>query len=193
MARERPIFLTGASGYLGKHIMALAPRITPVARNDYQAVEGQVVIHAGCVVPTNFKEANDRLAQRASLGAMMRLLDKGPRFVVFTSTTAQGTAYSYYKMVAETELRSSGIPNHIIRLPGLFGPPRKIGLVYNLIRGLMLDGTFTTDNDIRKWRGMWVGDAADLCIRLAERQKRGTTIARNKRLDELIQWATEDV
>ena len=173
--------------------MALAPRITPVPRKEYHMTEGQVVIHAGCVVPRNLEEANDRKAQRASLGAMMRLLDKRPRFVVFTSTTAQGTAYSYYKMVAETELRDSGTRHHIIRLPGLFGPPRKIGLVYNVIRGLMLDGTFTTDTDILSWRGMWVDDAADLCIRMAERRKAGTTIAQNRRLDELIQWATEDV
>ncbi len=191
MGKERPTYLTGASGYLGSHIRALAPRVIPVARMEYRKIKGQVVIHAGCVVPTNLEEANDRKAQRASLGAMLRLIDREPRFVVFTSTTAQGTAYSYYKLVAETELRDSGIKHHIVRLPGLYGPPRRDGLVYNLVRGLVLHGTFTADNDISEWRGMWVRDAAILCLRLADPPRQGLTIARDERLDALIQWALE--
>ena len=192
VAKERPIYLTGASGYLGSQIRALAPRVIPVARNEYGKVKGQVVIHAGCVVPTNLEEANDRKAQRASLGAMLRLIDKEPRFVVFTSThTGLGTAYGFYKMVAETELRDSGIKHHIVRLPGLYGPPRRDGLVYNLIRGLVLHGTFTADNDISEWRGMWVREAAHRCLHAADRCREGMTVARDERLDALIEWALE--
>ena len=191
MGKERPTFLTGASGYLGSHIMALAPRVVPVKQNDYASVADQVVIHAGAVVPRNLEEANDRNAQRISLGSALRLFDKKPRFVVFVSTRAKDTEYAHYKWVAEIELRDSGIEHHIVRLPGLFGPPRKSGLVYNLVRGLMLDGTFTTDTNIRNWRGMWVQDAALLCLRLTDPPRPGMTVVRNKWLDELIQWATE--
>jgi hypothetical protein len=56
-----------------------------------------------------------------------------------------------------------------IRIPGLFGLPRKNGLIYNMLNTIKFQYThsLTLSDDFTEWTGMHVDDAAEEIAKLA--------------------------
>ena len=176
------IYLTGASGYLGQHILRLGGRdIVPVPRDQYEMVTGQCVIHAGWPMPPASQWGAPRLASL--------LVRSEPRFVLYVSTTATRSQYAQVKHSVEAGLlKYLPLPGPgIIRFPGLYGPPRRSGLMYNATRAMLRGESFLPDQPLPDWTGMRVEKAAQLCLDLARAEQPGLTIARDEEFEE---WLT---
>lgn len=185
MAEHYPIYLTGASGYLGSHIRALAD-VHPVRRNEYADCRGRVVIHCAAIVPHTEVEAADVRAATESVQLVVALLTHDPAFVVFPSTRETQGAYAAGKRVAERVLDEHAA--RVIRFPGLFGSPRRHGLVYNAARAILAGQSFHAAHPLPDWTCMPVTEAAVVCIRAAHDQVPGLTVARNQAIEDFLQW-----
>jgi nucleoside-diphosphate-sugar epimerase len=187
------IYLTGASGYLGQHIMRLGGSdVVPVPRENWSILgrrwyQRRVVIHAAWPMPP----ATDMIG----LGWLLTecLVDWRPSFVVFVSTRAEGSEYADQKRAAE-ELLTKDPPfglgsnrTHVVRFPGLYGPPRRSGLMYNATRAMLRGESFWPDQPLPEWTAMRVEMAARICLDLARAEKPGLTIARDEEFEE---WLT---
>lgn len=187
MAEHDRVFVTGASGYLGGHIMRLlGDRGVAVPRNQYAMCRGQTVIHCAAVVPKTEQEAEDWGAAGFSVGLVDHLLRTSPAFVVFASTRETLGAYAEGKRKAEALLRHT--PATVIRFPGLFGPPKNRGLLYTAARAILAGQRFTPDHPLPDWTAMPVTEAAQLCVELADRKEPGLTVARNAAIEAFLGW-----
>jgi nucleoside-diphosphate-sugar epimerase len=174
------IYLTGASGYLGQHIVRLGgDDVVPVPRDRYDMVEGQCVIHAGWPMPPA-----DQCDGPISAA---RLLDQEPRFVLYVSTRAIGSSYAQAKESVEWMVNTYGQLTQIVRFPGLYGPSRRSGLMYSMFAHTLRGETFLPDHPLPYWTGMRVERAAQICLDLARAQQPGLTIARDEEFEE---WLT---
>jgi nucleoside-diphosphate-sugar epimerase len=146
-----PILVTGASGYLGQHVVAvLAARgiahVPTCGSGDVgvachllwlkavkrliETVEPSQIIHCAAVVPKTPEDYHDWDAtiESAIMAANVALYAQCP--IVFASSlTAEhpASAYARGKAAAELLLRPE---DRIVRLPGLYGPPRQSGAIY---------------------------------------------------------------
>lgn len=146
------------------------------------------VVHCAAKVPRSDAGYDDETAARANLDMVVNLVSARPRHVVFTSTMAvydgrvplpvsetheacgEG-AYAKAKKAAETRLlTASGLAVTILRLPGLFGAPRRDGLLYNAALAFATGQVPRTPLDPPLWAAMHVADAAELCVRAALRK-----------------------
>lgn len=181
--------VTGASGYLGGRLLEFG--CVAVPRGQYGQCAGQVVIHCAAVVPKTDAEANDTDDARVSVQLVRDLIAARPRRIVFPSTRTGGGAYLDGKREAERLLLESGIPARVIRLPGLFGPPRAAGLVFNVIRALQRGESFTPEKPLREWTGMHVQRAAMLCLAASAVETTGMAEAHDDQLEELLAWVRQ--
>ena len=169
------IYVTGASGYLGQHLVKRGA--IPLSRDDYSPCRAEVVIHAAWSgVPKTGEPVPD---QSRNFSITQRLLDAYPRFIVFTSTRTGGGAYLEEKQAAEKYLSVSGIRHRIIRFPGLFGPPRRQGLMYAVTRATLLNRPITT-TVAPDWTTMTVAAAAAVCMEAAYLERPGLAEARDE-------------
>jgi nucleoside-diphosphate-sugar epimerase len=143
------------------------------------------VIHCAAYVPRTMEAYNDRNAADASYQMLENILNSSDCPVVFVSSmTVYGaapeqpvvekdagnpiSAYGKSKWQAELLLQADSRPSLAVRIPGLFGPARRGGLVYNLVSALKhrhphpeLPETPVT------WAAMHVEDAAKCIVKLA--------------------------
>jgi nucleoside-diphosphate-sugar epimerase len=177
------IYLTGASGYLGQHIMRLGgPEIVPVPRDQYDMVKGQCVIHAGWPMPP--------ADQADGPASVRRMILAEPRWLVLVSTMAVEEAGEYARAKALAEFfvwHNRAGDAMVIRFPGLYGPPRRSGLMYHATRAMLLGEPFQSHDVPPDWTGMRVEQAAQFCLDLARAEQPGLTIARDKEFEE---WLT---
>ena len=159
-----------------------------VPRGQYDRCSGKTVIHCACIVPKSTKEANDAHAAALSATLVYDLLGARPRFVVLVSTRATDSDYARGKRAAEIICEQSDIDTRIVRFPGLFGPPKKSGLVYNAVRAALTGDLFMPNYPLPHWYGMHVEEAARLCIELARAEEPGLTTASNPQLEEFLDW-----
>ena len=165
-----------------------------VPREDYERCRGQVVIHCAAVVPKSDEEADNGDAAAISLTLVERLLVCEPRFLVFVSTRAEGSAYAAGKRYAEDRCFHSGIPTCVIRLPGLYGPPKERGLVWTAARAILAGQSFTPQNKIPDWYSvMPVEEAAQLCVTFARNDVPcpGPIKAFNGTIEAFLSWVRE--
>ena len=130
------IAVTGANGYLGRHIMALlGERGFGVHGDRYELCRGMTVIHAGWAVPTTM--AGGLAHEQAQCVTMTEhLIASRPKRIVFVSTLTGGGPYLEAKREAEDIIKESDIPHTILRFPGLFGHPKHHGVIWeNLTNG----------------------------------------------------------
>jgi len=175
------IYVTGAgTGYLGNRVLTLLRgegRWLP--RDRYHEAAGQTVIHCADVVPKTMGEA-ETMDLTASVCILRRLLEHKPAFVVFPSTLTGTGNYLLGKRVSERHLELGGVPYHVLRFPGLWGPPKARGVMFDLFK----DGTLPPDG----WTGMHVDDAAQRCITVALYGTQGVTDCHDARLDAWLDF-----
>ncbi len=150
-----PILVTGAAGYLGQHVLdvlgtrgvsaACASRrmgemydLTFEDRAGWLmgTVEPSVVIHCAAIVPKTPDDYDDERAADQSLLMLESVaMHAECPIVLASSMTADNptTAYARAKLAAERYLLSRRLHHAgdaVVRLPGLYGPPRTSGAIY---------------------------------------------------------------
>jgi nucleoside-diphosphate-sugar epimerase len=201
-----PILLTGATGYLGTHVLAkLNARRLPCIPTSFSGDIGEpcdltnadsvrallghtqpvVVIHCAAIVPENASAYDDCEAAETSI-AMVKTITKnaGCPVVLASSMTVYDTSsdfpadeegasppaggYASGKWMSEQVLFGRGFRGDVaLRLPGLFGLPRRSGLLYNAARSFLTGGTFELAASDRIWAAVTVDDAAEYLVRAA--------------------------
>lgn len=141
------ILLTGANGYLGQYVARKLPGAVwsvegprqprgcdlthpDHVRTLFREVQPQCIVHCAANVPKSAEEYGDDAAARQSalMTSYVRRHSAAP--IVFASTLSihAHTAYAAGKRAAERCLRRRDV---ILRLPGLFGLPRRSGVIYD--------------------------------------------------------------
>ena len=146
-----------------------------------------VVVHCAAAVPKTAVAYDDAEAGSDSVRMVRNLLDAGVENMVFVSSmtvyapgdgapvredeTAPQSAYGLAKMEAEGLLIAAPhCSAAILRLPGLFGPPRRNGLVYALCDAVLKGRQPTLPAQPMMWAAMHVDDAAEIVVRGAMRR-----------------------
>lgn len=138
------ILVTGATGYLGQAVMRQAHAakldVRGVSRADVdlldqaavdrflQAADPTRILHLAAEVPKTPAAYDDHEAALRSIAMVEHLLGHGSS-IVFASSRIAGQpscAYAWGKLVAECLVW----PYLVLRLPGLFGLPRRDGVIY---------------------------------------------------------------
>ena len=146
----------------------------------------KVVVHCAAVVPGRGNVGyDDEVSAEANTEMLRNLLRAGAQRVVFISSmtvyaphqrmpvkeleTAPQSAYAEGKVACENLLHALGEHNFgaILRLPGLFGPPRRSGLVYSLCDALIAGKPIRLPEAPTMWAAMHVEDAAIVVARAA--------------------------
>lgn len=200
----RPILLTGAAGYLGRHVLArLNARqlscvttslggsvgescdLTDVAavRSLLDRIKPSVVIHCAALVPKSASAYADSRTAETSVVMLENITENSHcRVVLASSMTMYGTAtefpvaeedveppapgYARGKWMAEQVLFGRNSQGDVaLRLPGLFGPPRRSGLLYNAAKAFITHGSFELTAPAEPWAAMAAEDAAEYLVR----------------------------
>jgi len=172
------ILLTGATGYLGQHVMAnivarkLEGRATSGVFCDLtkpsavqvllERTHPTVIIHCAAKVPKHMADYGNPIAASASVAMMKNLSALSDCPIVFASScVASNTIESEYalgKWRAEHYLSTGSVA---LRLPGLFGLPRRSGVIYTAAKMGMIPESFGP------YPAMHVQDAAEYLVRAA--------------------------
>lgn len=201
-----PILLTGASGYLGRRVLArLIARGVPCVPSSLSGAVGvacdltdtaavrrllarvapSAVIHCASIVPRSPACYGDVAGAESSVAMLRTLTDQATCPIVFASSmTVYGRVsggpveendagqpepgYARGKWLAERTLLQRRVENDVaMRLPGLFGLPRRTGVLYNAARALLVYGRFELTRPPEPWSAMAVDDAAEYLVRAA--------------------------
>jgi nucleoside-diphosphate-sugar epimerase len=149
-----------------------------------KSVAPDCIVHCAAHVPKNSDEYKNEYSVAASLDMLDAVLVTSNCPIVFISSmTVYGTgrdcpvvekdagdpasAYGVGKWKAELRLRTEGRAALAIRIPGLFGPSRRNGLVYNLLHAAKYKHSVRLPEDPVLWAAMHVNDAATGIAKLA--------------------------
>jgi nucleoside-diphosphate-sugar epimerase len=143
------------------------------------------IVHCAAQVPKRFEDYQKISSADANLTMLENLLAASDCPMVFVSSmTVYGSgslshiveqnaghpssAYGISKWQGEQLLKNDGRPAMVVRLPGLFGPTRRDGLVYNVINALRHDGSLPVLPQAPVvWAAMHVCDAVECITKLA--------------------------
>jgi len=148
-------------------------------------VKPSVIIHCAAVVPKSASAYDDAQAAEASVAMVKIIAESAACPVVFASsmTVYAGASnfpvheddaqppvsgYAHGKWRAEQVLLARNCSGDVaLRLPGLFGLPRRSGLLYNAAKSFLTHGKFepTVSPDI--WAALAIQDAAEYLVRAA--------------------------
>lgn len=196
-----PILVTGASGYLGSHVVrklldrdfatvALTHQDCDLtngkdARAVLERLNPKVIIHCAAAVPKAWAAYQNCQAAESSVAMVDALSRYAPCPIVLASSMAiysglvsfpvseddavqPKSGYVLGKWQAEQLLLSR---NHLgdiaLRLPGLFGLPRRSGLLYNAAKAFVATGKFEYQVLPDIWAAMAVQDAAEYLVEVA--------------------------
>jgi nucleoside-diphosphate-sugar epimerase len=171
--------LTGADGYLGSAIMREADRqdveVVPATLADgdlrYAGAarvlltrhKPDVVIHCAARLPKYAYHYNSD--QSDNLGMVENLLPGTHRFVFASSMAVHANnAYGTAKRNAELMIGERGVS---LRLPGLFGAPRRAGMLYNAACTFLRGSHFMVRESVL-WSPFHVRTAAACCLAAVE-------------------------
>ncbi len=143
------------------------------------------IIHCAAAVPKNRDGYDDQEAAEQSLKMALNIASSAPCPVVFASSMTvydsrlQGMrpikeaaacsppagGYALGKWTAEREMAELARHGLVaLRFPGLFGPPRCQGVLYNAARAFLTGTPFSLDNPVPMWAAFDVRDAAQACV-----------------------------
>lgn len=192
-----PCLLTGADGYLGGRIKALCAarglELTPITRSDVDLLDaegvarlvpqGRVILHCAAPVPKTIEDYGDEVMAGQAVAMTHSLLATRPARLIFASSMtvyidapspvreedapAPASGYAGGKRRAELLIQDRGTPATILRLPGLFGAPRKSGFLYNAARAITTGKDFQIGTRPNIWAALHVDDAAEAMVRAA--------------------------
>ena len=195
-----PLLITGSQGYLGKRIgINLSQRgigATGISRSDVDLTSansvrqniptGATIIHCAAVVPKTTAEYTDEAAAAENLRMVELLIDRAPHHLVLISSMTVYTrfdrpvreedaannlpGYAGGKRKAEQLIEKSEIAATMLRLPGLFGPPRHSGFLYKAAQQFAGGEAMTIPDDPPLWAALHVDDAAEMVVRAASLQ-----------------------
>jgi len=151
------------------------------------------IIHCAAVVPADRDGYSDQAAADDSILMVENLVAAGPPHMVFTSSMTvypngigvareadaevTGNGYAAAKLAGERILLDhSGFSTIMLRLPGLFGSPRKDGLLFNVARRLVRGEPPQLSENLPQWAGLHIEDAAEICVRAAMNPMRETLV-----------------
>jgi len=171
---------------------------------DYFSRENfTAVIHCAAVVPKSAKDYADGAAGAASLRMTENIVAAGVPHVVFTSSMTvyrdglllpvreddadqEAKGYGGYKLQAERALCAADhLKTTILRLPGLFGPPRESGLLYNAAIEFSKGRLPALRPPFPMWAAMHIDDAADLLCRAVRRPPANSRVLNAGYLDSM--------
>ena len=151
----------------------------------FEQTNPSAIIHCAAIVPKTAAEYSNRRAAENSVSMLQNLAEVAPCKIVFPSSMTvyakaqhfpvfeddvqiPDTGYAYGKWVAEQILLNRQLPGDVVfRLPGLFGLPRRSGLLYNATKAFLTEGTFDVNPSSGIWAAMAVQDAAEYLIKAA--------------------------
>lgn len=142
------------------------------------------VIHCAASVPKDSNSYNNTDFAKDNLTIIENLINAKPKHIVFCSSMtvydeitvlpakendvgSEISEYAKSKLLGEQKIKKSGIPATILRLPGLFGPPRKNGLLYNVVLAFLHGKTPRLAKNSPLWSTLHINDAAETCVRAA--------------------------
>lgn len=144
-----------------------------------------VVIHCAATVPKSMSAYGDIGAADASVTILKTVADNARCPIVLASSmTVYGAApdcpvdegsghlpapgYARGKWTAEQLLFDRHRADDVaLRLPGLFGLPRRSGLLYNAAKAFLTHGRFELTAPAEPWAAIAVDDAAEYLVRAA--------------------------
>ncbi|MFM9879521.1 MAG: NAD-dependent epimerase/dehydratase family protein [Burkholderiaceae bacterium] len=142
------------------------------------------VLHCAAVVPKEAGGYADAQAAEQSLQMLRNVLAAQPAQIILTSSMtvypdgtrlaceadarAEAGGYAAAKLAAERLLLArQGRCDVVLRLPGLFGGPRRSGLLYNAALAYARGERPVLAQPLPQWAALHVDDAAELCLRAA--------------------------
>lgn len=144
------------------------------------------IIHCAAVVPKTTTDYSNNPAAKSSVDMIQNIVDAAPCKIIFASSmtvyaeTKQNpvfeedvqppqTGYAYGKYLAEEILLNRQFDGDVaFRLPGLFGLPRRSGLLYNSAKAFLTNENFIVSSPPGIWAAMAVKDAAEYLVRAAQ-------------------------
>ena len=155
-------------------------------RSLLDRIKPSVIIHCAAEVPKYASAYDDTQAAEASVAIVKVIAQTAACPVVFASSMTiytgievhpvreddaipPQTGYARGKWLAEQVLFNRKFPGDVaLRIPGLFGLPRRTGLLYNAAKGFLSQGKFEAAvTPYIVWAAMDVRDAAEYLIRAA--------------------------
>ena len=146
-------------------------------------VEPDYIIHCAAMVPKKMSDYNDDILSKSNVLMTQNIVSTSSCPIIYLSSMTvygnykNGTVsenhtcnplnrYAESKLYCEHLIKESGTEGFAIRIPGLFGLPRKSGLVYNLISSAITGDEIALPEAPISWAGMHVQDAAQGIISL---------------------------
>ncbi len=155
------------------------------AKTVLERVDPRLIVHCAALVPKTRAAYENDLAAEASL-SMVESLSRNalcPMILTSSMTVYSGlvsfpvsedqavppkSGYALGKWQAEQLLFSRNrLGDVALRLPGLFGPPRRSGLLYNAAASFIANGSFEYEASADIWAAMAVQDAAETITNIA--------------------------
>lgn len=170
-------------------------------RNLINSVNPDLIVHCASIVPKKLIDYNDFKMQTHNCDILNNLLGVfKEKFIYISSMAVYGettnlpvkendkkspsSAYGLNKLKCENILMSSNLDSLSIRIPGLYGLPRRNGLVYNYIRSCKYNKKPTLISEKLVWAGIYIEDVIESIQKAIELNLRGfetINIAYNER------------
>jgi len=177
------ILVTGASGYLGRKVCEVlkargveyvAPTRSVDLTNDERTgwllvhEDPTRIIHCAAEVPKSLEAYGDVAAGLRSVSMAQNLARHALCPITFASSLTAAkpsSAYAWSKLAAETVIKARQRPDDVIlRLPGLYGLPRRNGFMYEAAVALSAPHWVAPAHDGHEWEVMHVEDAAEWLV-----------------------------